>query len=422
MSLHMSFLSRLMSRAKPRSQSPDRSSWHYPSDREARQALLSEPVVQRAQEGGEARQRSADVRTRMLAGAVMVEPGVLPHLAAAIERITALCPDLGEVECFVFNDPSVNAFVTPGRSRTLLAISSAAINHLDAPELEFILGHELGHAFFGHLDLAVGPLLESGQLSSPLAMRLRAWQRAAEISADRAGLMLCGSPEAAARALFKAASGIVAPGVATSPQQFAGQWNRLLSEVVEEGSRDFWQVSHPFPPLRMQAMLHFWEASNAGSPEAAVEEANRAVGRMLAMMDPASAEKTLHDAVLAPFFFWGGLHIALSDRKLDPAEQQRLGALVPPGETLAAAEAAARRDPELCRSRFAESVRARRRKLSAVELHRIIYGLIDVASADGNIAAEERERLYTLVGALSIPKQACDVILTQYLEETHHAA
>src|SRR6185436_14467357 len=117
--------------------------------------------------------------------------------------------------------------------------------------------------------------------------------------------------------LFKAASGVVTPAVVVSATRFASQWQRLLDEVIGDGARDFWQVSHPFPPLRMRAMLLFWEAWRDGAGETALSEPNQAIERMLAMMDPAAAERTLHDPILSGFFFWGGLHVALAGGALD---------------------------------------------------------------------------------------------------------
>ena len=50
-------------------------------------------------------------------------------------------------------------------------------------------------------------------------------------------------------------------GIKVSPEELAGQWDYLSQEVASAGERDQWQMTHPFPPLRMKAMMTFWPAS-----------------------------------------------------------------------------------------------------------------------------------------------------------------
>jgi len=251
-------------------------------------------------------------------------------------------------------------------------------------------------------------------------MRVRAWQRASEISADRVGLLVCGSIEAAAQAVFKAASGIVAHGVVVSPQNLAAQWRRLVDEVIDEGQRDLWQVSHPFPPLRMQAMLSFWDACQSATPSV-LEAANQEVDRMLAMMDPSGADGALRDPVLSAFFFWGGLYVALADLSIHPEERRRLQSIAPPDVAFMDALRNGLEQPTLCLQRFSKANEMRRQKLTAVELHRILYGLIDVASADGHVTPEEMRRLREVAQLLGVSSAACDVIVAQYEEEVQRA-
>jgi tellurite resistance protein len=398
----------------------NRNDWRYTGDKSLLDSLLADDGIRARLESSASLRERDPARLRLLGGAVMVDSSLLPQLDAAVRRLDQHFPEVGAIECFVYNAPDVNAFVTTGRTRTLVALSSGAVNHLNGSELAFVLGHELGHATFGHLAVAASRLVEDPDLLPAATMRVRAWQRASEISADRAGLVVCGSVDAAARALFKAASGITAEGLVTSPQRFAAQWQRLVDEVVAEGQRDFWQISHPFPPLRIRAMLLFWEASQSSAPEA-ISDADTAIARMLAMMDPGAGDDTLRDPLLEAFFFWGGLHIALSDGAIAAGELGRLRSVLPPGVDLDDAIRDARSRPTLCLERFREHHKSRRRKLTAIELHRIVYGLIDVASADGHVSADERTRLVELGAALGLPPSACEVIVSQHNQEVLRA-
>lgn len=398
----------------------ERDVWRYAGDQRLMSGLMAdEAIAQRLASPIYRHARNAN-RVRLLASAVMVEPDVLPNLAVALDRLHAECPDVTRLECYVFSHPEINAFVCEGRQRTIVGLSSAAVNHLDADELMFVLGHEFGHAAFGHLELCAGHLAEDPGVMPAATMRVRAWQRAAEISADRAGLVLAGSLSAAARALFKVASGIVSAAIPASPERFAAQWQRLVDEVIEEGEREFHHCSHPFPPLRMRALCEFWAASGSADAPQAIDAANRSIDRMLATMDPAAASGPLGDPLFADHFFWGGLYLAVGAGEPSPAERERLASVVPAGEEIDQAIGRARANPEWCRERFLEGVRARRRKFSALEIHRIIFGLLDMASADGAVHEREKTRLLELARLIGVPEAACELVITQYEKERRH--
>jgi Zn-dependent protease with chaperone function len=83
---------------------------------------------------------------------------------------------------------------------------------MDADELRFVLGHELGHVRLGHtwLNSLVGGM---AGIPSPigawalLTLAFRWWNRACEHSADRAGMLACGKPHKALSALIKLEAG-----------------------------------------------------------------------------------------------------------------------------------------------------------------------------------------------------------------------
>lgn len=399
----------------------DRDAWRFPPDRDLAARLRASPAVQRRIASTVAGSGPRTSRSAMLASAVMVDPAVLPHLARAIAGLRDQLPGIPDLELFVYNDADLNGFVTPGQSRTIVALSSATVNHLDAEELAYVLGHELGHAAYGHLDIPAGVLAADRTLPIGDAARVRSWQRAMEISADRTGLVACGSLSAAARALFKVASGIVATSVVASPQLFAAQWQRLADEVIAAGDRDFHHISHPFPPLRMRAMLLFQEAIDSGDPQR-LGAADKAIAAMLGMMEPSDSGEPIADLRLRAFFFWGGLYLALEDGTVALSENRRLAEIAPDGTDVAAAVAAAHAQPETCLERFAEAFRGRRRRFSALEIHRIVYGLLDIARTDGRVSAGEIARLERLAEVMGVPPQGCALVAAQFAKERSDGA
>lgn len=392
----------------------DREAWRYEGDKRLMAALLDDEAIKQRLASPTYKNVRDTSRIRLLANAVMVEPDLLPNLTVAIERLRAECPGAMHIECFVFSHTEINAFVCQGRNRTIVGLSSAAVNHLDADELMFVLGHEFGHTVFGHLDLCAGQLAEDPAVMPGATMRVRSWQRAAEISADRAGVVLAGSLAAATRAIFKVASGIVSASVPAAPEKFAAQWQRLVEEVIDEGEREFQHCTHPFPPLRMRAICDFWKASAASDRAEALAAVDQSVERMLATMDPVDASKPLADPLLGESIFWGGLYVALASGDVDAAERERLASVLPPREEIGAAITKARESSSWCRDRFLEGVRTRRRKYSALEVHRVIFGLLDLASADGTVGPEEVSRLHELVSGIGVSAQGCDIVIGQY--------
>ena len=378
--------------------------------------LTQEPSVKQGMAIREAARRRETLRASLLGTAVSVDPKVVPHLAAAFNALVDRIPQLDAIECYVYNEPKINAFVSQSHSRTLVGLSSGAVNSLTDVELIFVIGHELGHALFEHTGLDVNGLTTHGGLQPKVCMRLRAWQRAAEISADRAGLICCDSLEAAASALFKTVSGLAVDKIDVRPEEFAGQWRPLAEEVADAGDRSQWEFSHPFPPLRMTAMLFYWRAKQAQNHQALVASEEQ-ITQMLALMDPSAGEGPLNDALLSSFFFWGGLYIALADGRLDQKEVSRLQTVAPNNTDVEAVVSDSGFRDEVCVERFSKDVKTRRKKLSAVEQHRIVYGLIDVAAADGRVASSEMSRLQELGGILGIPAAGCDLIVGQHKED-----
>jgi uncharacterized tellurite resistance protein B-like protein len=106
---------------------------------------------------------------------------------------------------------------------------------------------------------------------------------------------------------------------------------------------------------------------------------------------------------------------------LHEAERERLGSIAPAGISIDTAAEETRSSPDRCRERFAAAFRDRQRSHSALELHRIIFGLLDVAAADGDVSELERSRLHELVDVLGIPADACDLVMEHYKRDYHDA-
>jgi Zn-dependent protease with chaperone function len=112
---------------------------------------------------------------------------------------------------------------------------------MDRDELQFILGHEMGHVALGHtwLNSLVGGMAgipAPYSASYLLILALRWWNRACEFSADRAGLLACGNTGKALSALVKlelGPSGTSLEAFQRALQRIEAEDDDLLSNLSE---------------------------------------------------------------------------------------------------------------------------------------------------------------------------------------------
>jgi Zn-dependent protease with chaperone function len=135
------------------------------------------------------------------------------HMEAAAALDVHDVPDL-----FVYADP-VPRGMTIGLDQPFVVLTSGMVDLLDEDELRFVLGHEIGHAVSGHAlytTMLMRLLTMTGAWSwvpfgalglRALVAALYEWQRKAELSGDRAGLLATQDPAAALRTHMKLAGG-----------------------------------------------------------------------------------------------------------------------------------------------------------------------------------------------------------------------
>jgi uncharacterized tellurite resistance protein B-like protein len=374
----------------------------YRGDAELLEALRADPVIRREVAQVDTSARQSMLRSRLLAHAVRVAPRLIPAVHDAFEALRKRTGVTDNLEAYVVPEPGINAFVTRGGTRTFVVLNGDTINALDAGELLFVIGHELGHAAFGHHE--VPERLVFDRLDPRRRMQLLALSRAQEISADRMGLLCCGDLDLATRALFRTASGITTPNLAMDPTEFDQQWEQYVNELVEVGTDDSHGLStHPVAHLRIKALRLFWEAGLAIGPDpAAQEKVDDRTGELLAVLDPLARERPdAADPILADFFLWGGLYMALSHGDIGQRERERL-ASVTSHERLDDALAAGVPSLEQCSQRFAECLSRRQQKLTASEINRLLEGLVQIARSDEQVAAEEQAALRQLAATLRV--------------------
>ncbi|HKC29511.1 MAG TPA: M48 family metallopeptidase [Jatrophihabitans sp.] len=190
--------------------------FEHPADRTALTAMRSVPGFDQLLRVASGMLRERQYRLVYLASAVRVDGRQFADLHALLGDACAVL-DAERPELFVFNDPRPTA-LTLGVDKPFIALSSGMYELTDDDERRFVLAHELGHAMSGHalyqsLLLHLLNLVGAfGWLPGGLGLRalisgLREWQRKAELSGDRAGLLATQDLDAALRVTMKLAGG-----------------------------------------------------------------------------------------------------------------------------------------------------------------------------------------------------------------------
>src|ERR1700689_2742215 len=158
------------------------------------------------------------MRLNFLASGVKVSERQFPQIYEML-RDGAYVLDMDKVpELFITQDPIVNAMAL-GTNDPFIVINTGMVDLLDAEELRFIVGHELGHVLSGHAVYRT-MLYNLIKLAARIAwmpigyLGLRAiiwgleeWYRKSELSCARAGLLAGQDIDAGRRALMKTAGG-----------------------------------------------------------------------------------------------------------------------------------------------------------------------------------------------------------------------
>lgn len=144
---------------------------------------------------------------QLTAQAELVTPTVAPGLTSVIRECTIRL-QTEPVEVFIVRHKALNAYTFGLSSPKAIVLYYSLLQVMDRKEIQFIIGHEMGHVKLGHtwLNSLVGGMAGipgSGAASLILVLALRWWNRACEFSADRAGLLACGDLDKAVSALVK---------------------------------------------------------------------------------------------------------------------------------------------------------------------------------------------------------------------------
>jgi len=178
---------------------------------------------------------------------MLISPLVTPTISQSINKVVErLHIPATSVKAYVYASADMQAECHAGNDNDcIVRLSSGLIDILEDEEIEFVIGHEIGHFLYSHslaLSTANGESLE-------LSMQ----KRAQEISADRVGLLASESLDVSIRALMKTMSGL-------STKYLKFDIGGFLSQLSNTESFKFQldvNSSHPSMLVRCRALLWF---------------------------------------------------------------------------------------------------------------------------------------------------------------------
>ena len=251
----------------------------HPSDSKALAALRAIPGIDSALKKLLAVTGESAIRVMFTASAVKITPKQCPDLHAKLQiACTTLGVDMPDF--FLQQNPMVNAF-TGGVEKPIIVLHTSLIERLNDEETLAVIAHEVGHIHAEHvlyltaaqliLALAHIPLsslpvagIIKDLLSATMRGALLAWMRRAELSCDRAALLVTQDPHVIGRTMMKLCGGTMASKI--DYDLFLEQAREFQKNYDEKWLDKFWAdiltsgLSHPFPVWRVSEILQWVES------------------------------------------------------------------------------------------------------------------------------------------------------------------
>lgn len=356
------------------------------------------------------KQPEVNARRDLLASSVRVTSSMAPKLVSLVEAARETLGVDTAVETYVYPDSMFNAgCLRAENGRVFVMFSSALLEAFDDDELRFVIGHELGHHLFAHHRIPVRILVGGTHtMAGPVVMKLFAWSRYAEISADRAGLVCTSGLEPVARAFFKLASGLRGGLVQMRVEDLVGQLGELRAELEREPQHDNrprhdWFSTHPFSPLRLRAARAFVNRSS----DAALEEEVR---ELMSIMEPTYlAEKSEPAELMRRLLLAGGVSVAASSGDIDPKERDVLDRFFGAGTTAGV-------NVKALQGVLAQRARDVKERVPAIRRQQVLRDLTLIARADGHVDEAERALLLDIAEQAGVERNIVDGAMSADLE------
>jgi Zn-dependent protease with chaperone function len=253
----------------------DKHDYIHPADSKALAALRAIPGIDSALRQLLKVTGESAMRVMFMASAVQITPKQCPDLYAKLQiACTTLGVDMPDF--FIQQNPMVNAF-TGGVDKSVIVLWTGLVERLNDEELLAVIAHEVGHIHAEHvlyitaarliealMNASVAALVPGKDIikfivSTGISSALMAWARRAELSCDRAALLVTQDPHVIGRTMMKLAGGTFASRI--DYDLFLEQAREFQKNYDEKKLDRFWAdllnagLTHPFPIWRVSEVL-----------------------------------------------------------------------------------------------------------------------------------------------------------------------
>jgi Zn-dependent protease with chaperone function len=234
----------------------------YTFDRQSRVAFENTKPVAMAVEASVRLFKTVGTH-QLLGSAVKVSERQFPRIYGIVKQ-SADALQIHMPQVFLVNSPVFNAGTLGTNEDSFIMVHSSLVDQYTDDELLTVIGHECGHIHNSHvayltalhyLTYMAGMFLP--WILQPALVALRGWSRRAEITCDRAGMLVAKNQAASERAITKLAVG---------SKKLYEEFNLdAFLEQHEEGSQGIGKymevfATHPWLPKRVLAMRVFGES------------------------------------------------------------------------------------------------------------------------------------------------------------------
>ena len=190
-------------------------------------------------------------RGRLIGSSVMIHEAQYPRVFAIVKRACATL-EIPMPLIFVREDFTIPVAALGFGEPYALVLSSHWIEQFQDDELAFMVGRQLGHIAAGHTRY-LSLLSVNGNENPIVAVIFGAWLRSCDFTCDSVGLLVCGSLDAATRAIAVAAFHHF--GRQVDVQQFSEQGREIARDSVLKWGE--WLGAEPYATRRIARMQTF---------------------------------------------------------------------------------------------------------------------------------------------------------------------
>jgi uncharacterized tellurite resistance protein B-like protein len=355
-------------------------------------------------------------RDELLANSVRLTAVISPRLHRIIEKVKSAFEIKDKIEFFSLNDNSYNAFAFKQKSNISIVFTSGLLENFSDEEILFVLGHEIGHILFEHnrLLLLYNPGKRKITFLPILAeKKFLTWQKKAEISCDRAGLVACKNYQTAIQSLLKVSYGLTEKNLNFNLPELMSQLKDIAhSEYLSQLST----ATHPLLPVRLKALELFHNSKlffkkGKISPEKLSEAVDKLIG--LTKFYPRNKTKEQ----MMKFIAAGGVSIIAADREINIEEIKSLVKILadvftddPEKEIVY--------DKKKAEAQLKKSAEYLKRKGTDYDRFYAMHFLTVVALSDGKFTRKEKNMLMKLAESIGFSKDDAMGVVWKTLQQT----